>query len=63
MIHNASLLTPAEVAKYLRVNKYTIYRLVSEKKLPAIKVGNQLRFKANEIETWLGQNSSVAPEP
>jgi excisionase family DNA binding protein len=31
------LLTAKEVAKYLRVNQYTIYRLVSQKKLPAFK--------------------------
>ena len=59
MNHNESLLTPEEVAKYLRVNKYTLYRLVSEKKLPAIKVGNQLRFKQSELDQWLTQNTSM----
>lgn len=61
MNHNPSLLTSKEVAKYLRVNKYTLYRLVSEKKIPAIKVGNQLRFKQSELDQWLIQNSSMDP--
>jgi len=60
--HKPSLLTPQEVARYLRVNKYTVYRLVSEKKLPAIKVGNQLRFKQSNLDRWLTQNTSVGAE-
>lgn len=59
MTRNNALLTPEEVADYLRVNRFTIYRWVSEKKLPAIKVGNQLRFRRSLLERWLKQNSST----
>ncbi|MFQ5850632.1 MAG: helix-turn-helix domain-containing protein [Candidatus Binatia bacterium] len=53
------LLTTEEVARYLRVDKYTIYRLVSQKKLPAFKVGNQWRFKPSILERWLKRNMNV----
>jgi excisionase family DNA binding protein len=35
------------------VDEYTIYRLVSQKKIPAFKIGNQWRFKRSILEHWL----------
>jgi excisionase family DNA binding protein len=52
-------LTTDEVAQYLRVDKYTIYRLVSQKKLPAFKVGNQWRFKRSILQRWLKRNMNM----
>ena len=53
-----ALLTTEQVAKYLKVDKFTVYRLVSDKKLPAFKVGNQWRFKRSLLESWLKRNMS-----
>jgi excisionase family DNA binding protein len=53
------LLTPEEVANYLNVDKFTVYRLLTQKQLPAFKVGNQWRFKRKMIEAWLRKNSNV----
>jgi excisionase family DNA binding protein len=54
-----NLLTTDQVARYLKVDKFTIYRLVTQKKIPAFKVGNQWRFKRAVIDAWLMQNSNV----
>lgn len=54
-----NLLTVIQIAKYLRVDKFTIYRLVSEKKIPAFKVGNQWRFKKRLVDAWLVKNSNM----
>jgi len=53
------LLTLAQVAEYLNVDKFTIYRFLAQKQLPAFKVGNQWRFKRKMIEAWLTKNSNV----
>jgi excisionase family DNA binding protein len=53
------LLTLEQVAEYLNVDKFTVYRLLAEKELPAFKVGNQWRFKRKLIENWLKQNANV----
>jgi excisionase family DNA binding protein len=53
------LLTLEQVAEYLNVDKFTVYRLLADKDLPAFKVGNQWRFKRKMIENWLAQNSSA----
>lgn len=53
------LLTTEQVARYLKVDKFTVYRLVAQKKLPAFRVGNQWRFKASILERWLRNNMNT----
>ena len=53
------LMTLHELAKYLRVTKKTIYRLLGQGKIPATKVGQQWRFEKNSIDEWLHQSSAV----
>ena len=53
------LLTIEQVAAYLKVDKFTVYRLVTKRKLPAFKVGNQWRFKRKIIDAWLENNSNM----
>jgi excisionase family DNA binding protein len=50
------LLTLYEVADYLRLNKFTVYRMVERRELPAIKVANQWRFKEKDLDKWLEEN-------
>ncbi len=52
------LLTLYELADYLKVNKFTVYRMVYRKQLPAIKVANHWRFKEQDIEKWLEKNKN-----
>jgi excisionase family DNA binding protein len=54
-----NLLNADQVARYLRVDRFTIYRLVYQKKIPAFKVGSQWRFKRRLIEAWLQKNSNL----
>ncbi|MBI2999141.1 MAG: helix-turn-helix domain-containing protein [Deltaproteobacteria bacterium] len=58
-----NLLTTEQVARYLKVDKFTVYRLVSQKKLPAFRVGNQWRFKRKMIEAWLMRNLNIQKKP
>lgn len=55
-----NLLTAERVAKYLKVDKFTIYRLVAQKKIPAFRVGSQWRFKKSVIEDCLMTNSNIS---
>ena len=54
------LLSSQEVARFLNINKFTLYRLVAQRKIPAFKVGNQWRFKKSMIEEWLRKNMNIA---
>jgi excisionase family DNA binding protein len=53
-----NLLTTEQIAHYLKIDKFTVYRLVSQKKIPAFKVGNQWRFKKRMIDAWLLKNAN-----
>jgi excisionase family DNA binding protein len=53
------LLTTDQVARYLKIDKFTVYRLVTQKKIPAFKVGNQWRFRKTMIDAWLMKNSNL----
>jgi excisionase family DNA binding protein len=57
------LLTTQQVARYLGVDKFTIYRLVTKKKILAFRVGSQWRFKKTLLDAWLMRNSNVGARP
>ena len=54
----AELMTLEEMANYLRVNKKTIYRMLDNRDIPALKVGHRWRFDKASIDTWLRQSST-----
>ena len=43
------LMVPAEAAAFLRVSRPQLYHLTSEKRIPFIKVGGQLRFVREQL--------------
>lgn len=48
-----SLLTARQVQDLLDIDKSTVYRMAGDGRLPAVKVGRQWRFPADEIERIL----------
>jgi excisionase family DNA binding protein len=47
------LLTVEEVARYLNVHPDTVYRLIKEYHLPAVKIINQWRFRRQDLEKFI----------
>jgi excisionase family DNA binding protein len=47
------LLDPEAAAKILGIKTITVYKWVSERKLPFIKVGGALRFRPSALASWL----------
>lgn len=48
-----SLLSVRDVARYLKLNVQTVYRMAREGRLPATKIGKQWRFSGQEIEALI----------
>lgn len=46
------LLTTKEIAKLLRCNLQTVYRMVKSKQIPHFYVGDSIRFNYEEIINW-----------
>ena len=61
MERGPSIMTLAEVAKYLRVHKSTIYRMAREGNIPSSKVANQWRFRKARIDEWLMEQEQEGP--
>jgi repressor LexA len=57
------ILTLQEVAKYLKVDKRTVYRMVKSKKVPAFRVGNQWRFLKTDILKWIEDKNIIVEIP
>ena len=56
-------LTAAEVAEILRVSMKTVYKLIKEKSLPAVKVGRENRIAKSQLIDYLLQKGSSGSNP
>lgn len=51
------LLTTRELEERLQLDRVTIYRMVKDGELPAMRVGGQWRFSSDAIDAWLRAQS------
>ena len=56
------IMTIEEVAAYIRVSERTVYDWAHKGELPGGKLGTTWRFKRDEIEKWVNDRLSNAPE-
>jgi excisionase family DNA binding protein len=49
------ILTIEEVASYLRLKPQTIYKWAQEKRIPAVKLGKEWRFRRSILNRWLDE--------
>lgn len=57
-----ALMTPDEVADFLRLKRRTVYALVREGKMPAYRIGGVLRFDRTVVEGWLETQKTKSRE-
>jgi len=55
---NDEMLTPNEVAEFLKVPVTTIWRWCREGTLPAVKIGKYWRIPQNDLNEFLRANSN-----
>lgn len=53
-----SVMTIAELSRYLKVSRSTLYKLSQEGKIPGQKVGRHWRFHKAVIDRWLGNKKA-----
>jgi len=56
------LLTIQEVSKIIGVSKHTLYKMVSQRRIPYVKVGRLTKFDVTLLDQWLKQHT-VMPMP
>lgn len=50
-----------EVAELLRVNSATVYKLIRERILPAVKIGRRLLVRPSALATFQADQTTTAP--
>jgi excisionase family DNA binding protein len=49
----AQFATVNEVAELMRVSKMTVYRLINQGELPAVRIGRGFRIREEDVHTYL----------
>ena len=57
-----NMLTVKEVAALLRVSTQTLYKMLEQGEIPAVKIGSQWRFDREKIKAWI-DSRGVDSEP
>ena len=57
-----NLLTAREVQQLLKVDRSTVYRMAEDGRLPAVKIGKQWRFPADQLQQSLGSQVDVSTQ-
>ncbi len=52
-----------QASQYLGVSPDTLYKYVSEEKIPAFKLGNRWKFKKSILDGWMEDKSLTAEVP
>ena len=51
------VMTLREASQYLGISPDTLYKYLSEKSIPAFKLGNRWRFKKDLLDRWMERKS------
>jgi excisionase family DNA binding protein len=51
-----TMLTPDELAQFLRISKTGVYRLVEKRVIPFYRVSGSLRFSKSDVVSFLSGN-------
>ncbi|HLJ25618.1 MAG TPA: helix-turn-helix domain-containing protein [Candidatus Angelobacter sp.] len=49
-----------QASQYLGVSPDTLYKYVTEEKIPAFKLGNRWKFKKTILDQWMEQKSTTS---
>ena len=53
MERSKEVMTLREASQYLGISPDTLYKYLSEKSIPAFKLGNRWRFKKDLLDRWM----------
>ena len=55
------ILTVPEVAKYLKLDKSTVYYMIQRKQIPHLKIGKSVRIRESDLLKWI-EEKMIQPE-
>ena len=61
--NNNALMTPQQAADYLQVKLSTIYNWTMRRILPVCKAGRLNRYRKNDLDAFISQNTTEVQKP
>jgi len=59
---NDRLLTVRELAEYLRVNPFSVYRWIAKNRVPHLRVNRSIRFRLEDVERSMRERAQREPK-
>ena len=59
MAESPEVMNIRQASEYLGVSPDTLYKYVSEERIPAFKLGNRWKFKKTILDSWMERKSSA----
>ena len=59
MAESPEVMNIRQASQYLGVSPDTLYKYVSEDRIPAFKLGNRWKFKRSILDSWMERKSVV----
>ena len=54
------LVTADQIAQWTHLDRSTIYRLIEDNDLPAVRIGRSVRVRISDYEAWISTRLAVA---
>ena len=51
--------TPEEIAKLLKITRYTVYEMIKRGDLPAYRIGRKMRVEAPDLESYIKKSKGI----
>jgi excisionase family DNA binding protein len=55
-------LSADQIAAHLGITKYSVYRWITDKQLPAHKIGRLWKFQISEVDEWVRRGGASEPD-
>lgn len=55
ILQDEGLVTVKEISRLLNIAEKTIYKMATEERIPAYKLGGSWRFSIAEVQRWLAE--------
>ena len=59
MAESPEVMNIRQASQYLGVSPDTLYKYVSEERIPAFKLGNRWKFKRSILDSWMERKSVI----
>jgi excisionase family DNA binding protein len=63
MADSREVMNIRQASQYLGVSPDTLYKYVTEEKIPAFKLGNRWKFKKTILDAWMERKSTMGEGP